>query len=109
MDKLLEGNPIGRSIIFKKARETVDKNTGGKYPAPYGILDVVQNGLGDKWTHLTNEATTFARLAGTPESEALIGLFHGTTAVKKHKYAYFSLFYINIYCYYYFFMCLDGL
>ncbi len=87
LEKLLEGNSIGRSVIFKKARETVDKNTGGKYPAPYAILDVVQNNAGgDKWTHLQDEATKFSQLAATSESEALIGLFHGTTAVKKHNY-----------------------
>lgn len=87
MDKLLEENPIGRYVLFKEARKTVDKNSGGHYPAPYAILDVVQQNVGkDKMTHLTDEATKFSQLAATPESEALIGLFHGTTAVKKHSF-----------------------
>ena len=48
---------------------------------------MIKNNVGkDKMTHLADEASTFARLAATPESEALIGLFHGTTAVKKHDY-----------------------
>lgn len=87
LDKLLEGNPIGRSILFREARKTVDKSSGGHYPAPYAILDVVeQNVSKDKMTHLADEATRFSQLAATPESEALIGLFHGTTAVKKHSF-----------------------
>jgi len=39
-----------------------------------------------KAVHFEDEATKFAKLAATPESEALIGLFHGTTAVKKHNF-----------------------
>jgi hypothetical protein len=35
---------------------------------------------------LQEEAKSFAKLAATPVSEALIGLFHGTTAVKKHDF-----------------------
>lgn len=87
MEKLLEGNPIGRSILFSQARKMVLKNTGGKYPAANAIVDVLERNYGkDKFAHLEDEATEFAKLAGTTESEALIGLFHGTTAVKKHSY-----------------------
>lgn len=35
---------------------------------------------------MEDEASKFAKLAASPESEALIGLFHGSTAVKKHSY-----------------------
>lgn len=87
LDKLLEENPIGRHVLFKEARKTVDKSSGGHYPAPYAILDVVEQNVGkDKMAHLSDEATKFSQLAATPESEALIGLFHGTTAVKKHSF-----------------------
>lgn len=83
----VEKIPFGRDYMFKKAKETVDKATGGKYPAPYAILDVLKNNYGKaKETHLEDEASKFAMLAATPESEALIGLFHGTTAVKKHNF-----------------------
>ena len=83
----LEDTPIGRNIMFKKAKETVDKNSGGFYPAPYAIIDVLQNNFGkSRSTHLEDEALKFSKLAATPESEALIGLFHGTTAVKKHNF-----------------------
>jgi len=87
MSFILEDFPPARSYMFKKAKETVDKQTGGKYPAPYAILDVLQENFGKpRMTHLESEATKFAQLAATPVSESLIGIFHGTTAVKKHSF-----------------------
>lgn len=72
--------------MFDKAKKMVDK-TGGHYPAPYAILDVLKDNMGkDRMTHLQDEAQKFSELAATPVSEALIGIFHGTTAVKKHNY-----------------------
>ena len=85
--RLLEDMPLGRAFLFKKAKETVDKNTGGHYPAPYAILDVLRDNYGKpKMTHLEDEATKFAALAATPASAALIGVFQGMTAVKKHSF-----------------------
>lgn len=82
----MEETPL-RSVMFSKAKETVDKNTGGHYPAPYAIINVLKDNFGkSKSAHLQDEAAKFAQLAATPVSEALIGLFHGTTAVKKHSY-----------------------
>ncbi|RYG69258.1 hypothetical protein EON64_03150, partial [archaeon] len=86
MARLMEDTPLSH-IMFKKAREMVDKNTGGHYPAPYAIIDVLQNNMGKtKQQHLEDEADKFAKLAATPESEALIGIFHGMNAVKKHDF-----------------------
>ncbi|NIQ09799.1 MAG: fatty acid oxidation complex subunit alpha FadJ, partial [Gammaproteobacteria bacterium] len=31
---LLEGNPLGRSLLFKKSAEMLAKQTKGHYPAP---------------------------------------------------------------------------
>ena len=39
---LLESNPFGRNIIFKKATENVEKKTGGHYPAPFAIIKAVR-------------------------------------------------------------------
>jgi enoyl-CoA hydratase/long-chain 3-hydroxyacyl-CoA dehydrogenase len=87
MQWVLEDNPVGRHVMFKKAKESVDKSTGGKMPAPYAIIEVLKENYGkDKLTHLTSEAKAFAKLAATPESSALIGLFHGMTSVKKHNF-----------------------
>lgn len=93
-DKLLkfaEWFPITRNIIFKKAKETVDKATNGKYPAPYAILDVMKNCYGkSKDEALSYEGDKFVELAKTKESEALIAIFKGMTAVKKHDYGKFN-------------------
>lgn len=87
MSRLLEDTPMGRHFMFKKAKETVDKNSGGHYPAPYKILEVLENNYGKpKSVHFNDESDKFVELAGTKVSEALIGIFHGTTAVKKHNY-----------------------
>ena len=65
----------------------VDKNTKGKYPAPYAILDVLSNNAGkSKESHLEDEANQFVKLAQTPESAALIGIFQGMSEVKKHDF-----------------------
>jgi len=87
MSWFLEDTPFGPNIMFNKAKETVDKASGGHYPAPYAILNVLKDNFGkNRMTHLESEASTFAKLAATPESSALIGIFHGTTAVKKHSF-----------------------
>lgn len=79
--------PPVRDFIFKKATEGVDKAVGGKMPAPYAIIDVLKKNYGKpRMTHLESEATEFAKLAATPVSEALIGIFHGMNNVKKHDF-----------------------
>ena len=40
----LEGNPLGRKMLFSMARKTVMKQSKGLYPAPLKILDVVAEG-----------------------------------------------------------------
>lgn len=74
MSRLLEDTPIGRYFMFKQAKDTVDKQSGGHYPAPYKIIEILQNNYSkSKKEHLDDESTKFAELAGTKVSEALIG------------------------------------
>jgi enoyl-CoA hydratase/long-chain 3-hydroxyacyl-CoA dehydrogenase len=85
MQWALEDTPMGRDVMFKKAKEQVDKNSGGFYPAPYEILNVLKENYGkSQEEHLKDEAKRFGKLASTPVSEALVGLFFSTNAVKKH-------------------------
>jgi enoyl-CoA hydratase / long-chain 3-hydroxyacyl-CoA dehydrogenase len=87
MTRLLEDNPIGRSFLFGEVKKMIDKNTNGKYPAPYAILDVMSSNYGKtKEQALEKEATEFAKLASTSESISLIGIFLGMSLVKKHNY-----------------------
>lgn len=65
----------------------VMKQTKGKYPAPLKILELAKLGVkqGPKigWE---KEAQYFGELAMSKESQALIGLYHGQTALKKNKF-----------------------
>lgn len=89
---LLENNPVGRAVVFKKAREGVLAKTKGKYPSPLEAIQVIE----DTGTHyeahfrgakrdaaLLREAVGFGRMAETPISKNLIRLFFLTEAVKK--------------------------
>lgn len=81
---LLEGNALGRSLVFRKARETVVKKTRGHYPAPLAALDVIQAGYADGFeAGLAAEAARFGELAVSKECRQLAYLFFATTALKK--------------------------
>ncbi|HCM39470.1 MAG TPA: fatty oxidation complex subunit alpha [Bdellovibrionales bacterium] len=90
----MEKTPIGRAIIFKKAREGVLAKTRGHYPAPVEAIDIVQNTGGAyasrvrggvRTKAMIREAEGFGRLAVTDVSKNLIRLFFMTESVKKSK------------------------
>ncbi|HMS01554.1 MAG TPA: fatty acid oxidation complex subunit alpha FadJ [Gemmatimonadaceae bacterium] len=84
---LLEDNPIGRAIVFRKARESVMAKTRGVYPAPLAALEVIAEGYAHGVSRgLDAEARAFGRLAVTPESRELVFLFYATTALKKETF-----------------------
>lgn len=83
----IEGNPIGRRVMYRKAREMVDSKTKGFYPASYKALDAVFDGYDISISKgLEIEAKLFGELAMTKESKSLIHLFNATTHIKKHPY-----------------------
>lgn len=73
--------------IFKKARQQVMKMSGGLYPAPLKILDIVRIGA-DKGMEagLEAERIAFGELSQTTQSKGLIGLFRGQTECKKNRF-----------------------
>jgi enoyl-CoA hydratase/long-chain 3-hydroxyacyl-CoA dehydrogenase len=84
---LLEGNPLGRRVLFDRARAQVAKATGGHYPAPAAIVDTVEEGV----THgvaagLAREAREFGNLGFSDESRALRGIFFAQRETKKNPY-----------------------
>jgi len=84
-EKALEGNPVGRNIIFKQALQQTMGRTKGNYPAPPKIIESVKYG----YKHgiekgLRNESKLFGELAVTPESRALVQLFFGMNGAKKN-------------------------
>jgi len=73
--------------IFKKARAQVMKLSGGLYPAPLKILDVIRTGIDKgKEAGYEAEAKGFGELAMTPQSKGLVSLFQGQTQCKKNRF-----------------------
>jgi 3-hydroxyacyl-CoA dehydrogenase/enoyl-CoA hydratase/3-hydroxybutyryl-CoA epimerase len=80
----LEKNPIGRSLLFRKAREQVMKSTGGHYPAPLRIIDVLECFARDGFDASKRaEREAFAELIDTDVSASLRQIFFAHTALKK--------------------------
>ncbi|MEO6211644.1 MAG: fatty acid oxidation complex subunit alpha FadJ [Gemmatimonadaceae bacterium] len=83
-DVVLEGNALGRSIVFRKAREATRKATKGNYPAPLAAMDAIeQSYMGDRAKGFATEARLFGEMAVTDVSRQLIFLFFATAALKK--------------------------
>lgn len=76
-----------RNQIFDRAKKQVLKLSGGLYPAPLRILDVIRTGI-EKGQHAGYEAESiaFGELAMTPQSKGLVGLFRGQTECKKNRF-----------------------
>ena len=83
-DILLAGNPIGRSVVFRKARESVLEKTHGHYPAPLAALDAIRMGYDRGFkSGLNLEATLFGELAVGDVSRQLVYLFFARNATRK--------------------------
>ena len=88
LNSFIEDTFPGRHLMWKKTHEMVQKNTNGNYPAPNSIIDCIKYGLehpqgNDKYKF---ERESFAKLAATTESDALIGIFDGMTKMKKNTF-----------------------
>ena len=81
---LLDGNPLGRRIVFRAARKQLALKTGGHYPAPFAALEAVEYGLRHGMAEgLKREAQLFGQLAVTDVSRKLVQIFFATNALKK--------------------------
>ena len=86
LDKVLEGNALGRNIIFSQARKSVLAKTKGNYPAPLHIIESVKTGVeAAPAKGFQVEAELFAKLVMSKESEQLRHLFFATTEMKKEQ------------------------
>ncbi len=83
LNRFLESK-LGRSLVFKKAREAVMKNTHGHYPAPLQVIDVVARTCDDSLeSGLLHEANTFGSLSQTTISKNLVHIFLESEELKK--------------------------
>jgi 3-hydroxyacyl-CoA dehydrogenase / enoyl-CoA hydratase / 3-hydroxybutyryl-CoA epimerase len=81
---LLEGNPLGRRLVFSRARTDVLRKTHGHYPAPLEALAAVEEGYGRKLADgLQAENRHLGNLIGTPVQKNLMRIFFWTEEVKK--------------------------
>jgi 3-hydroxyacyl-CoA dehydrogenase / enoyl-CoA hydratase / 3-hydroxybutyryl-CoA epimerase len=80
----LEENALGRELLFREARRTLLKKSGGHYPAPEKALEAVKHGYEKGFERgLEREASLFGELAVSDVSKRLIDIFFATTALKK--------------------------
>lgn len=84
--KLLDGNPLGRDVVFSQARKQVLKRTGGHYPAALQAIEVVavgrRRGLE---AGLQAEARATGALAVSPVCKNLIHIFKMMEASKRES------------------------
>jgi 3-hydroxyacyl-CoA dehydrogenase/enoyl-CoA hydratase/3-hydroxybutyryl-CoA epimerase len=84
MARALEGNPVGRAVVFRQAREMTLKKSRGNYPALLAAIEAVQAGFrGSREQGYATEARLFGEMAMTAVSHELVFLFYATTSLKK--------------------------
>jgi 3-hydroxyacyl-CoA dehydrogenase/enoyl-CoA hydratase/3-hydroxybutyryl-CoA epimerase len=81
---LLDGNPAGRAIVLRKAREQTLAKSRGNYPALIAAIDEVAAGYERGVAHgYREESRKFGEMAMTDVSRQLIFLFFATNELKK--------------------------
>ncbi|UCF30783.1 MAG: enoyl-CoA hydratase/isomerase family protein [bacterium] len=77
VQKLFEGNVLGRRFLLNKARKAVLASTRGHYPAPLAALDAIEYGLNHGLARgLERERSLFGEMAVTGISKNLIHVFY---------------------------------
>ncbi len=85
-DHALEGTPIGRRVVFSKAREGVMEQTGGHYPAPLEALEVIEESYGRPVADgLASEARHIGLIFGGEVQRNLLNIYFLTEEVKKES------------------------
>jgi 3-hydroxyacyl-CoA dehydrogenase / enoyl-CoA hydratase / 3-hydroxybutyryl-CoA epimerase len=84
-DWLLEGNPVGRALLLSQARKRVLARTGGHYPAPLAILEIVEKGRTSKSRSLSLERERVKELLPGNVSKSLVHLFFLNERAKKDR------------------------
>ena len=81
---LLDGNPLGRRIVYGQAQKQLAKTTRGQYPAPVRALEVVKVGLEEGApAGYEAEVRAAAELAVSPVAKNLLHLFFLTEEAKR--------------------------
>ncbi len=82
--RLLESTPPGRKLLLAVARKKVIASTGGHYPAPLRILDILgEHATGSEEASLGAEARAAARLVVSPVCKNLVHVYYLREAARK--------------------------
>lgn len=82
--RFMDDTRLGRRVVLAAAKKRVRARTGGHYPAPLRILDVLRRHLGGSVEEsLAAEALAAAELIVSAECKNLIHVFHLREATKK--------------------------
>jgi short chain enoyl-CoA hydratase (EC 4.2.1.17)/3-hydroxyacyl-CoA dehydrogenase (EC 1.1.1.35) len=80
----LKLNAIEGMMVFETAKGFIAGKAGKHYPAPLAAVSAIQKAAGKSRDEaLAIEAAGFAKLARTPQADALIGLFLNDQLLKK--------------------------
>jgi 3-hydroxyacyl-CoA dehydrogenase/enoyl-CoA hydratase/3-hydroxybutyryl-CoA epimerase len=80
----MEGNPLMRGVIFRKARKSVLELTHGHYPAPLKAIDVMEHGYSKGIeAGLAREVEEAASLVTSDVAQNLVRLFFMMEDAKK--------------------------
>ena len=84
LQRLLDGTPPGRALVLRTARRKVMDQTGGHYPAPLRILDLLSEHLGGSVeASLAAEARIAGGLIVSAECKNLVHVFRMREAARK--------------------------
>lgn len=80
----LERNPIGRRVLFRKARAAALEKTGGHFPAAFKVIDVLEAYASRGFDAGADvEARAFGELVVSPTARQLMAIFFATQALKR--------------------------
>jgi len=84
----LRESALARPLVFRSARARIARTSGGHYPAPERIVQVVRTGIErGRARGLEAEAQAFVELLFTAEARAQIHLFFAQSAARKNPFA----------------------
>lgn len=84
--KALEGNPLGRALLFAQVRRKTEEKTGGNYPAPARAIEVVRRGLSQPLPDaLALEAEALGQLLASATCKNLVHVYRLSQRPKKEK------------------------
>ena len=83
---IVEGNPLGRALVFRKASASVARRAKGQYPAPTAALAAVRQGLrGSLDRGLKLEAAAVGELVVHEVTRNLVGIFFLRQAARRDQ------------------------